>query len=348
MFAGQQFLNCVRSEIHNVLSTMRRNGRWASEERFKREIPLHYETPLIRAFKSLHDYLLAFDDINDVDAVAYLKPFLDVVSFRDTNGAMTGRALSSINKFLLYGSISQESPHAREAINLAVASVVDCKFESTNAYNDEVVLMQLLEVIVNLLRCPAGPFITDINVWKMVETCFRLKSESGTSVLLRSTAANSLTHIILTIFSRSADLITAEAIRDLSASEAPNFDGPSERGLEKIVDLYDGGFLEEDRASEDASEQDDSDINFDRVDSPDDTESLYLTLGRSSSKISAIRLTQAANLPSSYGLPVLVKVLEFLSDLTNPATNDDDIRIFALQLINIVLETAGETLGKSL
>jgi len=126
---GPQCLSCIRSEIHNVLSTMRRNGRWASDERFVREIPSDFENPLIRSLKSLHDYLQPFEDVNDVDAVAYLEPFLEVVAFPNTNGAMTGRALSSINKFLLYGAVTQESPRGREAINLAVASVVECKFE---------------------------------------------------------------------------------------------------------------------------------------------------------------------------------------------------------------------------
>ena len=33
-------VNCVKGEIHNVLYVMRLNRRWASEARFKVEIPL--------------------------------------------------------------------------------------------------------------------------------------------------------------------------------------------------------------------------------------------------------------------------------------------------------------------
>lgn len=77
-------VNCIKGEIHNVLSVMRLNQRWASEARFKKEIPLQSETPLLRSFKTLHNYLQRLIDINDVDTVFYLQPFLDVISSKDT------------------------------------------------------------------------------------------------------------------------------------------------------------------------------------------------------------------------------------------------------------------------
>ncbi|CAM9814953.1 unnamed protein product, partial [Ectocarpus sp. 12 AP-2014] len=35
---------CVKGEIHNVLTVLRLNSRWASRERFTREIPLQAES----------------------------------------------------------------------------------------------------------------------------------------------------------------------------------------------------------------------------------------------------------------------------------------------------------------
>ncbi|CAK8991723.1 Golgi-specific brefeldin A-resistance guanine nucleotide exchange factor 1 (BFA-resistant GEF 1) [Durusdinium trenchii] len=423
---GSQCLNCVRSEIHNVLSTMRRNGRWAAEERFVREIPSEYENPLIRALKSLHDFLQPFEDINDVDAVSYLQPFLDVVAFPNTNGAMTGRALSSINKFLLYGAVTQESPRGREAINLAVSSVVECKFEATNSYSDEVVLMQLLEVMVNLLRCPAGPFISDVNVWKMVETSYRLKTETGTGQLLRSTAANSLTHLVLTLFSRSADLITVDAIVDLE-ERVLNFDGSQDSYFDSVVGQQnrarrqseDGGLFRDqlDRVSDqDQDEDNDNDESASdedvvvvaqkhqreqmqqpeqreptlqasrgeledpdllqamqssndsvgtrhaavtlpgREEDIDPDEALFRMLQpirsiNPGSASQSLRRSSSAghdvDVAESHGLPVLVKVLEFLAEMTDPTLNNEVARVFALQLINIVLESGGEALANS-
>ena len=90
---------------------------------------------------------------------------------------------------------------------MAVNAVVSCRFEPTNEYGDEVVLMQLLEVMVNLIRSPAGSYITNKNIWHMVLTSFRLATDSSLSELLRSTAANSLSHMVLTIFSRTKQLL---------------------------------------------------------------------------------------------------------------------------------------------
>jgi len=381
-----------------------------------REIPSDFENPMIRSLKSLHDYLQPFDDISDVDAVAYLQPFLDVVAFPNTNGAMTGRALSSINKFLLYGAVTLESPRGREAINLAVASVVECKFEATNSYSDEVVLMQLLEVMVNLLRCQAGSYISDANVWKMVQTCYRLKSEQGTSQLLRSTAANSLTHLILTLFSRSRELISEQSIQELEG-KARGFAGSKKEYLDSILAntrvrrKSEEGYEFDDSDFDDAEEDKDnkaststegeSDIESKNalgiekgkgahernlsggveVSSPfhpsgaplkatagkylisgssstvqtheDPDEVLYRLLqpirfgnsGNSSSSSSVLNRLRWNSSDDSYDLPVLIKVLDFLSELINPSQNDEVSIVFALQLINIVLESGGENLA---
>ncbi len=46
--------------------------------------PCQYESPLLRSLKALHNYLQAFDDLQDVDTVMYLRPFLDVIESQDT------------------------------------------------------------------------------------------------------------------------------------------------------------------------------------------------------------------------------------------------------------------------
>ena len=47
-------------------------------------LPRQYESPLLRSLKTLHNYLQAFDDLQDVDTVMYLRPFLDVIESQDT------------------------------------------------------------------------------------------------------------------------------------------------------------------------------------------------------------------------------------------------------------------------
>lgn len=77
-------VSIVKGEIHRCMAAMRSNQRWASDARFRQEIPLQLESSLLRGFKSLHQRLQAFSDLGDVDTVMYLSPFLDVIVADDT------------------------------------------------------------------------------------------------------------------------------------------------------------------------------------------------------------------------------------------------------------------------
>jgi golgi-specific brefeldin A-resistance guanine nucleotide exchange factor 1 len=136
-------VNCVKGEIHNVLTVLRLNARWATKARFTTEIALQAESPLIRALKSLHAYLEAVDDLGDVDTVRYLEPFLAVVESPHTTGPMTGAALSSLHKFLLYGFMATDSPRAGEGIDRIARGISRFHFEETDPESDEVVLMKV-------------------------------------------------------------------------------------------------------------------------------------------------------------------------------------------------------------
>ena len=47
----------------------------------------------------------------------------------------------------------------------------------------------------------------------------------------------------------------------------------------------------------------------------------------------------------SYGVPVLSRLLSWLSSLTDPRAYDQDTRVTGLCLINIAFEAGGEALG---
>jgi hypothetical protein len=68
-------INCVKGEIHNVLTIMRLNSRWASPLRFQREVPLQSESPLMRGLKTLHDQLTmhGYRNLGEVDTVHFLQ-----------------------------------------------------------------------------------------------------------------------------------------------------------------------------------------------------------------------------------------------------------------------------------
>lgn len=199
-------MNCVKGEIHNVLSMMRVNARWASMDRFTQEIPAATQSPMMRAFKQLHYELQSVTDLSDVDTVTYLLPFVMVIESDKTSGYITGAAISSLNKFLLYGLITNESLRADVAINRIAVCVSRCRFEETHRADDEAVLMKLLELVEYAVRCEVGPLITGENLWKMMQLCYSISCQPRSSLHLARSAENTLAHLVLTVFDRIDEL----------------------------------------------------------------------------------------------------------------------------------------------
>jgi len=199
-------VSIVKGEIHNVLSLMRLNRRYSSGARFHREIAATAESPLLRGLKALHDSFAGYSDLQDMDTLVWLRPFLDVIESPETSGPITGVALSSLSKFLLYGFIHPRSPRAAEAVGRVCRVVTRCRFERTDHAGDEVVLVRILQVLLDCLRCPAGVLLTDSDVWGMVRCCFHIGRQQRVSVLLQRTAEHILTQVTLTIFARFSQL----------------------------------------------------------------------------------------------------------------------------------------------
>ncbi|CAM9924459.1 unnamed protein product, partial [Ascophyllum nodosum] len=250
---------CVKGEIHNVLTVLRLNSRWASRERFSREVPLQAESPLSRAFKGLHSHLEEVDDLANVDTVRYLLPFLAVVESPATTGPMTGVALSSLHKFLLYGFIRKDCPRVKEGITLVAQAIGRCHFEETNPESDALVLMKLLELSALCLRCEVGDLLEDDSCWNIFVACYNLYNittgDKKAYGLLRDTAGNTLAHIVLMLFScprvsrasvasisGSASLPVPAAVPSSASSSAAatppdgRGDGGSSSGVHQTVD----------------------------------------------------------------------------------------------------------------
>eukprot|EP01138_Halocafeteria_seosinensis_P010884 gb/GECG01011117.1/.p1 GENE.gb/GECG01011117.1/~~gb/GECG01011117.1/.p1 ORF type:complete len:2015 (+),score=275.06 gb/GECG01011117.1/:1-6045(+) len=335
-------VNCIKGEIHNVLSVMRLNQRWASEARFRKEIPLQSETPLLRSFKTLHNYLQRLVDINDVDTVFYLQPFLDVIASKDTSGPLTEMALSAVNKFLLYGFVHPQAPRCREAVNKIAEAATQCRFESSSSTDDEATLMKLLELLVNCLRSVAGPLLTDERVWQVTVCCFRIANIDRASYLLQKNAESTLTHVILTVFSRIDDLedTIGESETDLLREAESHVMSGEQRGgsIAEHASTDKEGVSpraehdDRQQSCEADSQQSDSDYGHPSTRS---ARSSSLTVGH-------VR----GNTRHPYGSCVLTKMLSWLSRMTDPSQNTKYTRIVGLRLINIALETAGASLAK--
>jgi len=302
----------VKGEIHNVLSLMRLNRRYNHGARFHREVPAAAESPLVRGLKALHEELGPYTNLQDMDTMAWLRPFLDVIESAETSGPITGGALSSLSKFLNYGFIHKGSPRAAESVCRICRIVTRCRFERTDHSGDEVVLVRILQVLLDCLRSPAGTLLSDQNVWDMVQSCFDIGKQQRLSELLQKTAEHMLMQVVLTVFARFSQLqASGELSQDVVGSR------PLRSSLGSEND-----------ANGSANDQEaDGSLG-------DDEESLGL----------------AADVAPPYGMPCMFKILEFLCQLTHAGDSSDPVgseqtRMLGLSLVNVVLETGGRQLS---
>ncbi|ETL88746.1 hypothetical protein L917_12205 [Phytophthora nicotianae] len=303
-------MNCVKGEIHNVLSMMRVNARWASVDRFTQEIPASTQSPMMRAFKQLHYELQSVTDLSDVDTVTYLLPFVMVIESERTSGFITGAAISAINKFLLYGLITSESLRADVAINRIAVCVSRCRFEETHRADDEAVLMKLLELVEYCVRCDAGHLISGDNLWKMLQLCYSIRCQPRSSMHLCRSADNTLSHLVLTVFDRIDELEPQRRPSQPTPMSPQMLNGAKEEEKEQPIPEYD--------ESLDIGEQ-------------------------TAPQMEPTSDAKAVDKP--YGIPLLERILHFISGLISPTENEEMTCVLGLRLINVVLETAGTGLG---
>jgi brefeldin A-resistance guanine nucleotide exchange factor 1 len=191
-------VNCVKGEIHNLLAVMRFMPDFSPNPDPVR--PNQYTSD----FNALFEQLVVCSDPDEVD---YYAPFLRVIQANDVSGPITGVALSSIHKFLLYGFIPQG---AGTLLNSIVNSVVQCTFPLEYTPSDEVVVMKLFHVFLESLRTQAvsarqSSQLTDGSVWSMLKRGFETFEKPGISELLKKTTQNCLMQMFLILFGRLAD-----------------------------------------------------------------------------------------------------------------------------------------------
>ena len=167
----RQVSKVIKGEIHNVLSIMRADPRYAKPSRFhtsSTSSSIHNthdyasaappsEHPLITSLRKLAESSLtsssyrqssSSSSINStlenthththshthLDSLSYLSPFCTAVSSRDISAAVTGAALGALYKFLLYGFIDQNRStvkDAKEGITVIARCIRHCSFEET-------------------------------------------------------------------------------------------------------------------------------------------------------------------------------------------------------------------------
>jgi brefeldin A-resistance guanine nucleotide exchange factor 1 len=240
----------IKGEIHNVLNVMRTDARYVSPLRFMEELPTDEQHPLLLQLRELHrtmsEWELNHHDHRQPEAKLYLPPFCAAVQGRDISASVTGAALQSIQKFLLYGFLTNEGPAAFTTI---ANTLLLCTFEETSASSsggasvaasvrsngdddaslirrgrnsvengntgrgdDEQVVLKLLDLSALIVRSASLELSPDVVVG-LLDTCLHVSHRAKrASSLLKSAASDAMAQMILEVFSQPNLAKAREAI----------------------------------------------------------------------------------------------------------------------------------------
>lgn len=239
----------IKGEIHNLLTLLRADSRYASADRFEREQNDDHEaiTALINLSTRLsHSHSREIPTKLPLASV-YLKPFLKVITTREISALVTGAALNAVQKFVLYGFLLP-GYDAENGLEMVAQALLHCTFEETEAPrgrslrkvsssvgstnsnssggggtsvilsrrgrpdDDECVVLRLLDLAALVVRSGVPhQLVTPKSVVGLLETCWHVSHKASTApVLLQSAAHTSLSQIVLQVFSgRSEYLLEA-------------------------------------------------------------------------------------------------------------------------------------------
>eukprot|EP00727_Mastigamoeba_balamuthi_P011736 m51a1_g7185 Golgi brefeldin A resistant guanine nucleotide exchange factor 1 (1460) ;mRNA; f:91629-97104 len=221
---GVDPVHVVTGEAHLVLAAMRLNKRWAADVLAPDpSAALAPETQLLSAFftllETLSDTVASAGGMANVDPMAYLRPFLDVIQAESTSGPITGVALSAVHKILLH-VLSPASPGLPSAMREIARALANCRFEATDPEADQSTLARLLHVLVACVQVPPGTLMPDDALCDLYDTVFRLavpQRSRSVSSLLRSLAEQSIVEFARAVFRHFGALRT---VADSTAATA--------------------------------------------------------------------------------------------------------------------------------
>ncbi|XP_019455801.1 PREDICTED: ARF guanine-nucleotide exchange factor GNOM-like isoform X1 [Lupinus angustifolius] len=336
----------INAEIGAVLAVMRRNVRWG----------VHYmsdddqlEHSLVQSLKSLRRQIFSWQNQwLVINPALYLQPFLDVIKSEETGAPITGVALSSVYKILTLDVIDQNTVKVGDAMQLVVDAVTSCRFEVTDPGSEEVVLMKILQVLLACVKSKASVMLSNQHICTIVNTCFRIVHQAGTKgELLQRIARYTMHELVRCIFSHLQDINNTEhALVNGSSALKQEADGlnneqnSTNRQLENgsLISVIDGPPLTSGISSSTLS-----DVTAAVVD-----ENTAIASNGVETDLLALQLTT-----EPYGIPCMMEIFHFLCSLLNvaehmgmnPRSNtiafDEDVPLFALTLINSVIELGG-------
>ncbi|KAI9318923.1 hypothetical protein BX666DRAFT_1854919 [Dichotomocladium elegans] len=276
------------------------------------------------------------NNVEDLDALVLLGPFIEVIRSGNTTGPIAGTALGSIEKFLNYGivgntDIGLHNPSIAFAMNTLSSAATHCKFEASDAASDELVLLRMLQVLEVALTSECGQVLSDEAVCEMMETGLSMCCQMRLSEMLRRSAEHVMINMVIAIFERLKTLEEEWVYID-SPTDATGNDAVKETLGVKAphVDTLRSTTSPSPQPPHSQQQHTQQDLR--------NADTLTTEFG--------LHISLAPLRP--YGLPAIQELLRVLISLLNPHEHKhtDSMRLMALGILNVAFEVGGRSISR--
>lgn len=227
----------------------------------------------------------------------------------------------------------------------------EAKLYSSLTPSDEDVVLKLLSLSVQVLRCPAGRnLLSPADVIGIFDTCLHVAIEAGEAnrSLLRSAAADALSHCVIVVFgvrSGQQQPVTkresSTANRNILHADDDTDDQTNEEDetTDSDDDWGERDPTEDPVNNKDASLVKKSPLKTDSVPRRDANED---TADGNTASTTIEESKVDSTTPPQEVEPALVAIMHRLATLADPLIHEDETCILALSLVNIALETMSD------
>ncbi|EIE86778.1 hypothetical protein RO3G_11489 [Rhizopus delemar RA 99-880] len=304
------WLQIIHAEIIAVTSAMRKNGRWSSMNTSNfRMGTLGGSMGLRTGRRNIKDSSLK------------------------EKGLFDSNSIWKAYKFLSYGILGIKSPNIAHAMNTLTSATSGCKFVSSDAISDEIVLLRMLQVLEMALINECGQVLSDEAVCEIMESGLSICCQMRLSEMLRKSAEHSMINMIIAIFERLKSLED-----DWSFIESPS-DAAEE--LAEQIHMSTPTATTAASSLDSVEQKTDQDTEESIVEKTDS-----YTISPISEPVRSLSVSNV--IPKPYGIPTIRELLRVLISLLNPheLKHTDSMRIMALKLLNIAFEVGGRSIGR--
>ena len=296
--------------------------------------------PFLSGFIQLRLMLNKIDNLDDIDSLTLLQPFLLIVSTSSISGYITSLALDSLQRFFMLSIINEKSKNYVAAYREAMNALTHCRFEGSQQTSDDSVLLKVVILLNSIIESPYGECISDSIMYDVVQTIMSLACNKRRTEVLRKAAESIMMSITVKIFSKLEDIKFEDLGQKYINDESYSKDNLKDDTIGTTGD-GDTVSVKSDNSNLSTTENVGESNNDDNKEPETIEDHEEITIEQYEIKEPKVLDIFEPN----YGLPVVKQYLNLLLSLIvpeNQTKHTNSTRIFGLQLINTAVEIAGD------